>query len=216
VNEKKEVIKHSAAIQIENNITLLQRRTWNALLYNAYNELNSKEVHSISVPELARLIGYDSHDMEYLKEASLAMLRCIVQYNVLGKDGKNVWGATALLAQVKIENGLFLYAYSPDLRERLHNPAMYARLDLNMQKRFDSKHALALWELCTDYLGTGRDYGETPFISIMDFRKLMGIPQGQYARFKDLSLTSSKSLLRKSTTFPTSVSRSIISGRGAR
>jgi Initiator Replication protein len=188
VNEKKEVIKHSAAIQIENNITLLQRRTWNALLYNAYNELNSKEVHSISVPELARLIGYDSHDMEYLKEASLAMLRCIVQYNVLGKDGKNVWGATALLAQVKIENGLFLYAYSPDLRERLHNPAMYARLDLNMQKRFDSKHALALWELCTDYLGTGRDYGETPFISIMDFRKLMGIPQGQYARFKDLSL----------------------------
>jgi hypothetical protein len=66
VNEKKEVIKHSAAIQIENNITLLQRRTWNALLYNAYNELNSKEVHSISVPELARLIGYDSHDMEYL------------------------------------------------------------------------------------------------------------------------------------------------------
>jgi hypothetical protein len=47
---------------------------------------------------------------------------------------------------------------------------------------------LALWELCTDYLGTGRDYGETPFISIMDFRKLMGIPQGQYARFKDLSL----------------------------
>ncbi len=27
---KQEVIKHSAAIQIENNLTLLQRRAWNA------------------------------------------------------------------------------------------------------------------------------------------------------------------------------------------
>jgi Initiator Replication protein len=140
---KREVIKHSAAIQIEDNITLLQRRTWNALLYNAYNELETKEEHSIPVKKLARLVGYDSHNMGYLKEAPLAMLRCIVQYNVLGKDGSSErWGAMALLAQVDIQKGLFTYAYSPELRRRLHNPAMYARLDLNMQKQFDSKHAL--------------------------------------------------------------------------
>ena len=46
---KQEVIKHSAAIQIENNMTLLQRRAWNALLYNAYNELDKKEEHQISL-----------------------------------------------------------------------------------------------------------------------------------------------------------------------
>src|SRR6476646_1718636 len=80
---KQEVIKHSAAIQIENNMTLLQRRAWNALLFNAYNELDKQEEHQISLQYLAHLVGYDSHDMEYLKEASLAMLRCIVQYNVL-------------------------------------------------------------------------------------------------------------------------------------
>ena len=40
---KVEVIKHSAAIQIQNNITLLQRRTWNALLYNAYSKLPTEE-----------------------------------------------------------------------------------------------------------------------------------------------------------------------------
>jgi Initiator Replication protein len=152
---KQEVIKHSAAIQIENNMTLLQRRAWNALLFNAYNELDKKEEHQISLQYLAHLVGYDSHDMEYLKEASLAMLRCIVQYNVLGKDGSlERWGATALLAQADIQKkkGLFIYAYSPELRRRLHNPEMYARLDLDLQKQFDSKYALALWELCTDYL----------------------------------------------------------------
>jgi Initiator Replication protein len=182
---KREVIKHSAAIQIENNITLLQRRTWNALLYNAYDELETKEEHSIPAKKLARLVGYDSHDMGYLKEAALAMLRCIVQYNVLGKDGSSErWGAMALLAQVDIQKGLFTYAYSPELRRRLHNPAMYARLDLNMQKQFDSKHALALWELCADYLGSGRDYGESPFIPLAEYRKLMGIADDMYPLFK--------------------------------
>ncbi len=182
---KREVIKHSAAIQIENNITLLQRRTWNALLYNAYSELETKEEHSIPVKKLARLVGYDSHDMGYLKEAALAMLRCIVQYNVLGKDGSSErWGAMALLAQVDIQKGWFTYAYSPELRRRLHNPAMYARLDLNMQKQFDSKHALALWELCADYLGSGRDYGESPFIPLAEYRKLMGIADDMYPLFK--------------------------------
>jgi hypothetical protein len=182
---KREVIKHSAAIQIENNITLLQRRTWNALLYNAYDELETKEEHAIPVRKLARLVGYDSHDMGYLKEAALAMLRCIVQYNVLGKDGSSErWGAMALLAQVDIQKGWFTYAYSPELRRRLHNPAMYARLDLNMQKQFDSKHALALWELCADYLGSGRDYGESPFIPLAEYRKLMGIADDMYPLFK--------------------------------
>jgi hypothetical protein len=187
---KQEVIKHSAAIQIENNMTLLQRRAWNALLFHAYNELDKKEEHQISLQYLAHLVGYDSHDMEYLKEASLAMLRCIVQYNVLDKDGSlERWGATALLAQADMQKkkGLFIYAYSPELRRRLHNPEMYARLDLDLQKQFDSKYALALWELCTDYLGSGREYGETPFIPLETFRRLMGIADGMYSMFMRLN-----------------------------
>ena len=34
-----EVIKASPAIQIQSRISLLQRRAWNVLLANAYNEL---------------------------------------------------------------------------------------------------------------------------------------------------------------------------------
>lgn len=169
-----EVIKNSAAIQINNKISLLQRRTWNALLFHAYNALGTEEEHAIPLQYLASLVGYDSHDIDYLKEASKALMRCIVEWDVLDKDGSPEWGATALLAQVKIKKGMCIYAYSPELRRRLHNPAMYARLDLNLQKQFESKYSLALWELCTDYLGSGREYGETPFIAIEDFRMLMG------------------------------------------
>ena len=95
-------------------------------------------------------------------------------------------GGTTLLAQANIERGVFTYAYSPELRRRLHNPAMYARLDLNLQRRFNSKYGLALWELCADYLGSGREYGETPYIPLESFRKLMGIADGAYPTFKRL------------------------------
>ena len=184
---RQEVIKNSAAIQINNRITLLQRRTWNALLFHAYNGLENEEEHSISLQYLATLVGYDSHDMEYLKETSKAMMRCIVEWDVLDKDGSPEWGATALLAQVKIKRGICTYAYSPELRRRLHNPAMYARLDLNLQKQFESKYSLALWELCTDYLGSGREYGETPFIPIEVFRKLMGLTENMYPAFMNFN-----------------------------
>ena len=56
-------IKHSAAIHIENNITFVQRRAFNALLSHAYNELETEEEHSYTHPEThADLIGYDSHE----------------------------------------------------------------------------------------------------------------------------------------------------------
>jgi hypothetical protein len=184
---RQEIFKHSAAIHIENNITLLQRRAYNALLFHAYNELETEEEHRIPIQRLADLVGYDSHDMDYLKEASKAMMRCIVEWNVLEKDAVGPkWGATALLAQATIDKGVFTYAYSPELRRRLHNPAMYARLDLNLQRRFHSKYGLALWELCADYLGSGREYGETPYIPLESFRKLMGITDSAYPSFKRL------------------------------
>ena len=84
---KRDVIKSSAAIHIHNNITLLQRRVWNVLLFNAYNELEKKEEHQIALKDLSTLVGYDSHDMDYLKEEAEAMVRCTVQWDILDKDG---------------------------------------------------------------------------------------------------------------------------------
>ncbi|MDA1190071.1 MAG: replication initiation protein [Candidatus Poribacteria bacterium] len=180
-------IKHSAAIQIENSISLLQRRTWNVLLANAYDELAEREVHTIKVQHLMNVLGFESKNERYLKEALKALAGCTVEWNLLGKDGTERWGVTALLAQAEIESGICTYAYSPVLRRRLHNPNMYAKISLSIQKRFNSKHALALYELCLDYLFEARNYGETPFIPITTFRRLMGLDDGIYPTFKRLN-----------------------------
>lgn len=185
VRNKKEVIKHSAAIYIENNITLLQRRAWNVLLAYAYDELLTKEQHDIKVKDLMHVLEFDSKNEDYLKEALEALVTCKLKWNILGKDGEE-WGVTTLLSEALIRRGVCLYGYGKTLRERLHNPRMYARISLSMQNKFTSKHAQALWEMCVDCLDEARNYGETRFIPLEKYRELMGLGGNLYPEFKDL------------------------------
>ncbi len=183
----KEVIKASPAIQIQNRITHLQRRAWNVLLANAYNELPDKEIHTVSVVELAMKLGFDSNNHEYLKETLEALVDCTVKWNILGKNKKEIWGAASLLAEVRIEDGICFYQYSHTLRQKLHNPIMYTKLNLRLQNQFKSQYALILWEVCFDYFNVERSRGETPFIPIETFRELMGVESNEYPLFGELN-----------------------------
>jgi truncated hemoglobin YjbI len=93
VKGRKEVIKHSSAVQIQNNITLLQRRAWNVLLANAYDELPTEEEHRMAVRELVRVLEYNGHNDAYLKEALEALVGCKVTWNILDKDNQWEWGS---------------------------------------------------------------------------------------------------------------------------
>ena len=66
LKEKKEVIKHSSAIQIENTISLLQRKTWNVLFANAYDELPTHEEHTVNIQELTEVLEFKSKNDRYL------------------------------------------------------------------------------------------------------------------------------------------------------
>ena len=185
--ERDEFIKASPAIQIQGNITHLQRRTWNVLLANAYDELPNREIHRVSVVELTEKLGFNSRNQEHLKEMLKALTECVVEWNALGKDEKQVWGVAALLASAEIEKGICTYAFAPHLRLKLYNPRVYAKLNLRLQNRFTDRHALILWELCFDYFDTARDQGETPFIPLEKFRELMGVENDVYPAFKTLN-----------------------------
>jgi plasmid replication initiation protein len=183
VKRKKEVMKHSSAVQITNSISLLQRRAWNILLARAFDELSSSDRYHIRVRELVEMLDYQSHDDSHLKEALEKLTTTAVKWNILGKDKSCEWGVFPLLAGAVIKQGVLTYAFSPFLKERLHHPQMYARISLSLQNKFQSKHALALYELCLDYFDIERDYGETPFIPLFEFRELMGVDEDEYAEF---------------------------------
>ena len=57
LEEINEVIKASPAIQVQGKMTHLQRRAWNVLLANAYDELPNREIHRVSVAELAQKVS---------------------------------------------------------------------------------------------------------------------------------------------------------------
>ena len=192
-----EVIKASPAIQIQGKMTHLQRRAWNVLLANAYNELPTAEIHSVSVAELSAKLGFDSKNEEYLKEALRALRNCEVQWNILGKDKKQEWGVAGLLAEAKIKNGICSYAFAPTLRHKLHNPRIYSKLNLRLQNEFKGQYALILWEVCFDYFDTDRGEGETPFIPIETFRELLGIESNEYPLFPELNRTVLKPAIKE-------------------
>ena len=192
-----EVIKASPAIQIQSKISLLQRRAWNVLLANAYNELPDKDIHSVSLVELAAKLGFDSGNQEYLKEVLRSLRSCEVEWNLLNKDNQQVWGVASLLASAEIENGICTYGFAPHLRLKLHNPRIYAKLNLRLQNRFTSRYALILWEICFDYFDTDRDQGETPFIPLDTFKSLMGLDETDYPVFKVLNRDLIKPALKE-------------------
>jgi len=185
--KKTDVIKASSAIQIQSNVTHLQRRAWNVLLANAYDELPTTDIHSVSILDLAAKLDFNSKNDDYLKETLEALVDCKVKWNVLDKDKKQVWGVASLLASAEIKSGVCTYGFAPHLRPKLHNPRIYAKINLRLQNKFDSKYALILWELCFDYFDESRNEGETPFIPLNTFRELIGVNENKYQEFKILN-----------------------------
>ena len=182
-----EVIKASPAIQIQNRITHLQRHAWNVLLANAYHELPDKDIHRVSMIELAAKLRFDSKNDEDLKGMIKSLVDCTVEWNILGKNNKPIWGAASLLGSVEIENGICTYSFPAHLRMKLYNPIIYTQLNLRLQNQFKSQYALILWEVCYDYFTVERSQGETPFIPIETFRELMGVESKEYPLFGELN-----------------------------
>ena len=187
LTEISDVIKASPAIHVQSKMSLLQRRAWNVLLANAYKELPDKEIHCVSMVELAAKLGFDSKNDDYLKEILESIVDFKVKWNILGKDKKQEWGVAHLLAEVRIHDGICFYQFPHTLRLSLHNPRVYAKLNLRLQNQFTSKYALVLWEVCFDYFDADRQEGETPFIPLETYRELMGVEADEYTTFKSLN-----------------------------
>jgi hypothetical protein len=178
------VKKNVAAIHVSGKLTLLQRKLSNVLLLNAYDGLLSRRSHRIDARTLCSMIGYNSNDMDTLKDALRALVETTAEWDLLGDDGVQEWGVSALLASARLRNGVCEYAYSPALAEKLHDPKIFALINLSIQRQFSSGHALTLYENCFRFVRTG----STGWWDIALFRQLMGVDDSEYyAVFKHLN-----------------------------
>jgi hypothetical protein len=67
------------------------------------------------------------------------------------------------------------------MKQLLHSPSMFGKIDLVIQSRFRSSYGLALYENCIRYRGLPH----TKWFEMDLFKKLMGVPPGKYEIFRD-------------------------------
>lgn len=182
--KRESVKKNVAAIHVSGKLSLLQRKLSNVLLLNAYDSLVSQPKHRIDARTLCLMIGYNSNDMDTLKQALRGLAETVAEWDMLDDKGRQEWGVSALLSYAKLKGGVCEYAYSPALAEKLHDPKVFALINLNIQKRFTSGHALALYENCYRFVRTG----STGWWPLDLFRRLMGVDDSvYYETFKHLN-----------------------------
>ncbi len=178
---KKEVKKHVAVVHTRGKLTLLQKKVSNILLLNAYSDIPNKSRYQIRVRDLAEYAGFDSKDGALLKRSILSLMTIVIQWNAL-HDDENDWEASPFLAYASVKKGVCTYGYSPELREKLYDPAIYARINLSVQREFRSGYALSLYENCVRFRRTG----STGWIELDTWRDLLGVTEGTYPAFKEL------------------------------
>lgn len=181
-SDKLELKKHAATIHCSNTLSLLQRKISNALLYHSYKELLSKEEHEITIKQLCKLISYSGNNHAAIKDALKGLISTVIEWNVVNDTtGVEDWTASSMLASVSLQGPLCYFAYSPRMKQLLHSPSMFGKINLYIQSRFKSSYGLALYENCIRYRGLPY----TKWFEMETFRKLMGVPTDNYTIFRD-------------------------------
>lgn len=178
-----ELRKHVGAIHTHSRLTVVQKQAADFLLLNAFDNLLTQEQHRVPVSELCNHLNFNSKNTNFLKETLRALRSYPIEWNQLDKDGNEDWTTSSIVAEANIKNGIITYSYGPALRQKLASPEVYALLDVRIQVRFKSVHALNLWQNCYRFAKVG----STGFISIDQWKLLLlgSDPATTYKEFKD-------------------------------
>lgn len=186
---KSEYIKKPhRVIQIEGKLSLIQHKCWNILALNALKKgiKEGERKYEISLTEIYKHLGYKAENDKHLKEALVAIMRIVIQGDIINKYGGSDWHAFVLLGHCYVKEGICHYEYTTPVIDLLSNPKQYVKLLMKMQNRFSSSYSLKLYEfLKTKYIEKqGR--GTTGELTIEVFRQLMGLEDGAWPEFKVL------------------------------
>lgn len=175
--------KNVAAIHTSGQLGLLERKMANVLLLNAYQNLLTQRTHQIPTQLFCAMLGFDSNDIEKLKQAIKVLASTPIEFNVISETGKESWKVMSMISFGQIEDGVCTYRYDDYLAQRFYDPEVYATINLAIQREFESGYALILYENCLRY----KSVGSTGWWDLDRFRIIMGVTAPLYKEYKYLS-----------------------------
>lgn len=185
------LFKHTGGIHISNVLSLTERKIFNICLKNSFHQMSTASYFTINISEMLIALGWGNNSDTNLqiKEAFRSLHNAQIEWNIFGKDRSKTWGITSFLSSVEIKKGVVIYEFSNKVRDLFKCPNIYARLNMLVQKKFKSKHALVLWEFLVEIISSSKsNYYVTPYIDIEDLKKLLGVQNAKtYESFRFLN-----------------------------
>lgn len=161
-------------------LTLQDRRIYNLLVGNAWNDILTKGQHTIGRKQLTAHVNSNNQDIS----ASLRrLMSSIVQIKIRGnKNGEQSLRQIALLGSNEIEaQGEVTYSFPPDLVKIIKNTQVFARLHTKVMFELSSKYSLSLYEFLQKRKNL--TYVNSEKLTLEEARGLLGVPKNTLASF---------------------------------
>ncbi len=165
-------------------LTLQDRRTYNLLLGNAWNDILNKSKHTIARHELTKHIDSNNQDIESSLRRLMSSIVVVKIRN--NKNGKPSTRQLPLLGSNEIEDrGPIEYRFPPELIDIVKKTQIFARLHTEVMFALSSKYSLTLYEWLQKRVNL--KYIDYETVPLDDVRGLLGVATGKLTTYGNLN-----------------------------
>lgn len=149
-----------ALVPQNSKITALGRRTWNVLLHIAQDQGLERETFRAALTDIVRGLHYNSGDMKIIKTHLRSMVSTLVEWQSPTAGEWQTWDVCGMLSHAKLvkDRGQIWveWSYAVNMRHELLDPEIFAKLSLDVISQLGSHPGVALYEICSRYIGVGQ------------------------------------------------------------
>lgn len=188
-----EMIKPAELIDISGvstNMSLTDRRTYNALIANAFGPSMAVRGQEFRIP-LSELRGRHKGN-ERISDTIKHLMQTVVSVRL--EDGRT--RRVQLLGGNDMDDedrpgGMLTYTFDPRLVAILKNSTVFGKLEIAVMMAFSSSYALALYEAVARRYRM-KETTNSEALSLEQFREMIGVPKGKLETFGNLNLKAIK------------------------
>ncbi len=169
--------------EISDSLTLSDRRIYNLLIADAWDNINQPVLHPIRLHDLR---GTDK-DNTRPRDSLRRLMKVVIAFDVV-EDGIKREVLSQLLGPCKLDHnpqGLVYYTFPEPIRAAVESSTMFARLRRDLLCQFRSKYALSLYEMVQKRVNLSFKTSED--FTLDDLRQKLGVEKGLYPAYRSLN-----------------------------
>ncbi|NRA86033.1 MAG: replication initiation protein [Rhizobiales bacterium] len=165
-------------------LSLKDRRLYNLLLGNAWNDITASKTHQIAQTDITKHTHSKNYDVAAgMRRLQAAIIVVKISHN---KNGKEAIRQMPLLGsnEIELNGGALDYNFDPLLIKTIKNTKIFARIRTQVMFALSSKYSLALYEWLQKRINL--KYIDYEILSIEAVRGLLGVPKDKLKTYGNL------------------------------